>query len=238
MVEWRVDTSETAVGAHETGSALRFSEALPAGLIGRSSTHRELYGVLRALKRWAYLQPNRTIRLCLDSHAAVRNLIKGGGPVLDLCNLSKAIKQEAEAHRLQLFPVWVRREENSVADKLSKAWERWYLLSETGRSALASARRTAPARYHGLPVTNVPFNQIQNVLHRARGFKRVICLIHPLWTAQSWWPVCEGATKWSREIGAAQDVLDLAPIGGGGESSALSDKPRWRMFVSIIDFTA
>ena len=239
MIEWRVDASETAIGAHETNSTRRFSEALPANMIGRSSTHRELYGVLRAVKRWAHLHPHRTIRLCLDSYTATRNLIKGGGPIQDLCDLTKTIwRESAELHKVSLFPEWVRREDNSTADKLSKAWENWYLMSDAGKLALHAARRAAPAQYAQLAVTNVPFNQVQNVIQHHKAARSAVCLIHPQWTAQSWWPVRTGARKWDAVLGATQDVLSSDPNDTAAGSIPLSDKPRWQIMASILDFKA
>ena len=79
MTEWRVDTSETAVGAHEVGSKRRLTSPLPCDLIGTSSTMRELYGVLTVLKAWGEARRGKVVRLCLDSFAATRNLEKGTG---------------------------------------------------------------------------------------------------------------------------------------------------------------
>ena len=103
---------------------------------------------------------------------------------------------------LRLVPEWVPREENTLADKLSKAWEQWYLLcpKALGRvhGLIAEAKHST---HRAARVVNVPFNQIRNVLHHAKEESSVICLVHPLWHAQSWWEIVresEVAYRWVR----------------------------------------
>ena len=91
MVEWRVDASESAVGAFNPNSGARWAKALPEELIGTSSTQRELFGALQVLKEWGAGAAGRSVRLCMDSFAATRNLLKGGGPVPQLCDLTQDI---------------------------------------------------------------------------------------------------------------------------------------------------
>lgn len=86
-----MDASEAAVGAIETLSGKALALALPDELIGTSSTQRELHAALQVVSRWGAGATGRAVRLCMDSFAATRNLIKGGGPVPALCDTTKQI---------------------------------------------------------------------------------------------------------------------------------------------------
>ena len=86
-----VDTSETGWGAMINGEKWR--GWLDASLIGTSSTMRELEGVLCLLhvEKIAELIRGKWIRLTMDSSAGIANLMKGGGPVPELCRVIKLI---------------------------------------------------------------------------------------------------------------------------------------------------
>ena len=180
---------------------------------------------------WGKRHSGRVIRLCLDSFAATRNLIKGGGPVQELCDLVKQIWRTAEDAKVVLCPEWVRREENTRADTLSKAWEKWYRLSAAARGLVQSFLEDAPAVYRHARVVNVPFNEIKNVVQHAQSNGLVLCLVHPQWEAQSWWPLVLGARKEVTYLGLAQ--LALAT---DDEQHALGDRPRWMLQASVLDF--
>ena len=47
----------------------------------------------------------------MDSMCAVRNLVKGGGPVTDLVDVIKRIWLTCRASDIHLLPVWRRRSE-------------------------------------------------------------------------------------------------------------------------------
>lgn len=233
MVEWRVDASESAIGAHDTMSGKELAHALPEALIGSSSTERELYAALHVVRAWAHSAYGRVVRLCMDSFAATRNLVKGGGPVPALCDLTKQIWEECEKQRVRLVPEWVPREENTLADKLSKAWEQWYLLcpKALGRvhGLIAEAKHST---HRAARVVNVPFNQIRNVLHHAKEESSVICLVHPLWQAQSWWEIVREAEVASIPLGPVQHALVPPP-----DDSPWEGRPRWRLDATILDFS-
>ena len=84
MIELRVDASYTAIGACITNTGYQMSEALPHWIIGRSSTERELFAVLRAIVAWNSIIRQRVVRLVMDLQPTARNLIKGGGGVEEL----------------------------------------------------------------------------------------------------------------------------------------------------------
>jgi hypothetical protein len=169
----------------------------------------------------------------MDSFAATRNLIKGGGPVPALCDLVKRIWHLCDEHGVSLHPEWVPREENTQADRLSKAWENWYLLKPDALEQVRKLRAESKHRVHReAEVLNVPFNQIRNVLHAAKADKRSVCIVYPAWTAQSWMQVLKGAEVAYVRLGQIQSVLTPPPKG-----SPLEGCPQWRVDASIVDFT-
>ena len=279
LVEWRVDTSETAVGAHDssvgagalgaasasagagasasasagpdsTASAVgaassarsargmrsvrTLSVPLPSGLIGTSSTLRELHGVLTVVEAWGALYRGRVIRLCLDSYAATRNLEKGGGPVAALCALTKRVWRACEEHGLTVYPQWVPREENTIADGLSKAWEKWHALSRAAWESVDCMLARAHGRGRQAAIENVPFNHIRNVLHSAEHTGRALCIIHPKWEAQSWWPALAAGRVQYLSLGPVSQALK--PLEGKG--AALPHKPDWELQASLLVFPA
>ena len=233
MVEMRVDASETAVGAVESSEDAQISEPLPEGLIGRSSTERELYGVLRAVQVWADKFSRRVVRVVMDSQPASRNLAKGGGPVETLNRLTKEIWKLADAKAITLHPQWVPREENTLADKLSKKWESWYKLSQAAsEEASAFAGRMGESLTEQWEVLNVPFNQIRDVVQRAKAESSKICVVHPTWFAQSWWPIVQANTAARKVLGEAANVLEAF------DDRSDKPKPRWTLVVSALDFSS
>ena len=217
-----------------------------------SSTLRELQGVLSVVEAWGGERRGRVVRLCMDSFAATRNLIKGGGPVAELCALTKHIWQACEEHGLTLHPEWVPRE-NTYADKLSKAWENWFALSAAAWEYVQCAlgRCVTDGRARNARVVNVPFNQLRNALHEAERKGECICIVHPRWEAQSWWPHLLAHRRLVIPLGAVSAVLQptvepaqpappphahASAAGGGRRAIAFARKPDWAMEASIVDF--
>jgi hypothetical protein len=86
-----VDSGEIGWGASAGG--LEVKGQFTANVIGTSSTRRELMGLALALRhpQLGEILAGRTVALHMDSMCAVRNLIKGGGPVPELVVLVKEI---------------------------------------------------------------------------------------------------------------------------------------------------
>ena len=64
----------------------------------------------------------KVVRLNMDSMCSVRNMIKGGGPVPELCTLVKEVWHLCEHFDITLSPRWQRRNVAGMqkADDLSK----------------------------------------------------------------------------------------------------------------------
>lgn len=231
-LEWRVDASEAAMGAVETQSRRALAHALPDERIGRSSTERELYAALHVVRTWGPKATGRVVRLCMDSFPATRNLVKGGGPVEELCELARQIWRECEGHAIDLQPEWVPREENTQADRLSKAWEDWYRLAAGAMERVCRLRSECKHSAHRhAPIVNVPFNQIRNALHTARAERRAVCVVYPAWPAQSWMEMIRSAEVATTSLGPVTQALEPPP-----RDSPLEGCPRWRLDASVLDF--
>lgn len=87
-----------------------------------SSTHRELLGLLYAIRTPILADAIRGHRVVftLDSSAAVYNLMKGGGPKENLSNLVKDIWRECVRLNVDASVEWTSRNNNEYADYLSK----------------------------------------------------------------------------------------------------------------------
>ena len=125
-----VDSGETGWGAHMEGREAH--GWFEAEWIGRSSTARELKGLVMALKALSVCIRGKVVRLNMDSMCAVRNIVKGGGPVPELCRLVKEAWAVCKDLRVQLVPRWQRRSEEGMvmADKLSKVGTKWALRAD------------------------------------------------------------------------------------------------------------
>jgi hypothetical protein len=110
-----VELPKAPVSAMAFG-ALRFAE------IARSSTRRELVALLKVAstpKIFDQIKGKR-IRVIMDSLPALRNLIKGGGPVQELCDAVREWTVFCEKHSIRPVYEWVERAKNWRADQASK----------------------------------------------------------------------------------------------------------------------
>jgi hypothetical protein len=215
---YRLDAGETGWGAHSDSSALRYSSTLPTGLIGSSSTMREIYA-LKALL--SVKGRDIAARPCFvfDSANAVRILTKGGSSNRALTAVTKDIFSLLEDLDMSPVYAWVPRSDNKEADKLSKRWDAsWRLL---GRSQAQIA-----AVWPGVPVVCIRFTRIGWLLRSRRiGGQAPIVLVVPHWPSQSWWPVLWHSGPPSFALGVAHECFlplwAMDPCGVG--------KPPWRM---------
>ena len=145
----------------------------------------------------------------MDSAPAIANLVKGGGPVKELCRLVKDL--DLCFQNLRVHPVfrWLKRDtmEMRKADALSK--ERSYSIRDEPLRELEEAFQCE--------VLCPQYNAIPNVLAEIITKRRVCLLVIPVWEAKSWWP---------NVLLAARHLLDLSPcklVCEDGEST-----PTWQ----------
>jgi len=84
------DAGEVGWGGH-TIDNMSVSGQFEAKWIGSSSTARELRGLFLTMSAMSEQLEGRIVRLNMDSMCSARNIIKGGGPVQQLCTLVQDI---------------------------------------------------------------------------------------------------------------------------------------------------
>ena len=113
---------------------------------------------------------------------AVANIVKGGGPVEELCDLVKQVWLTCKELSIQLVPRWQRREVEGMkkADILSKVGTHWELREEWGREM---------AEQWGLEVMIPDVSDAKAKLMKTVAAQREVVLVLPRWEGQAWWKV-------------------------------------------------
>jgi hypothetical protein len=216
----KLDVGETGAGGHLVGGDLEFSQALEVALIGTSSTRREMTGFEMFLRERGAEVAHRRENFVFDSAAAVCILVKGGSGVPSLARLTKDIFKLLLEHDISPVYEWTPRENNIVADRLSKRWDQSWALTE---EAAARVR----AKFPGVPVTLKRFNTYFTNLERLRG-RHV--LIAPFWPSQWWWPLLMRANRDLVWLGSAEPIFKplwvTDPVGIG--------RPQWEVYACLI----
>ena len=109
MIEWRVEASESAVGAHEAASDRALSIPWPARTLGAAAHCESGRACCQCSRRRGAKEGGGSFAV----NAVVRRRVTAskGGPVPELCALTKHIwKACEEQHDLTLHPKWVPRE--------------------------------------------------------------------------------------------------------------------------------
>lgn len=188
------DASETGWGCFVLQEEV--TGLFSSDLIGKSSTLRELSGLLACLQttqieRWV---KGKSIRINMDSAPAIANLTKGGGPIKELCVVVKALNLRFQELKVTTFFRWLARNtmEMKKADALSK--EVTYSLRNEALLELHMAFQCE--------VLCPQFNAIPNILAGivAKGHRCLVVI--PVWQAKSWWPEL---------VLTAKQLFDLCP---------------------------
>lgn len=224
----RVDASEFGWGA-VLNSTFQASGFLPIETIGKSSTLRELRGLRLASAELAPKPSGKRLRVEMDSYPAVRNLINGGGPVQELCAEVKAWWAWCEQREIKPQYVWIRREENKEADKLSKADGRKWTVRAAVRQAISERWSLLDTEFSA-----PEFGAIGFVLKLAQRDRRRVGLVYPGWPAQSWWPEIHQRARDVVELGNTRDAYESV----SAEKRIGVGEPTWRVFAALLDFRA
>lgn len=232
-----VDTSVSAVGATFSSvfgspeDAWELTIPLPCKLIGTSSTMRELFGawvmlervvplLVTAAARDPALPRHRTVlylRVVIDCAGAIYCLLKPGSKHPGQNDIIQRIYTLLARWNVQLVPEWSARELLQFVDDLSKKWENLPLLSE---QALLKILR----RFPGKPVTLPPPNKIASAILDIRGSSKAKVLVHPVWEAQSWWPILANARHAVLDLGSFSDTF----------AEKETEQPEWSFQASLI----
>jgi hypothetical protein len=120
-----------------------------------------------------------------------------------LTRLTKDIELLLLEHEIAPVYEWTPRENNVLADRLSKRWDQSWCLTYEAISVVHS-------RFPDAPVTLKRFNTYSNYLEVRERKSEVI--IAPFWPSQRWWPLLMQSSQEVHWLGTADEVFD----------------PRWR----------
>lgn len=224
----QVDASESGWGAECAG--LKRSGALPADVIGLSSTRRELVGLRLAAASLLERIAGKRLRVEMDSMAAVRNLVKGGGPKADLCQEVKDWFGFCKDNNIQPSYEWIPRERNTTADSLSKRESHAWVVKAAWRERLRQ-RWAIGALESDTLWCNPPFGSIAAELKSAVAFGKRVVLIVPGWPAQSWWPELMRLKSAMVDMGNVEEVFDKVEK----KDMIGVSMPDWRFFAVLLD---
>lgn len=244
QIELRTDASEMGFGGHALGIPA-FGQ-LPTTLMGQSSTHREIWSLIQVARQLENALRGKHVKVQMDSQAAVAILNKGGSTIdkQELSSLAKEWWLWCERARVTPTFEWIPRTQNTRADQLSKTFDKAWVLTSTAKLIItskwgsmrecngedAAAFLLGAAAQNRIPTLVTPrFTTIAYILTVAEALKLCICLVHPGWYAQPWWP---------RILSRAIDSIALPNSRLSLAHPSASHLPDWSMFASMIDFSA
>ena len=215
------DAGEIGFGGHILfpTSSEEFFDALPLRMLGTSSTHRELYAQRTVAAHLLPFLARKKVAFCMDSKAAIANLNNQGGKNPELRDSFVSWFFFCSRNNIEPYYVWLPRQHNWRADRLSKMIPTLWSLTNWDHSQLWAL---CP-----LVATLVDFNCILHSLHTWR-----LCsagwtlLVHPVWPAMHWWNLLTSHTT---------DYWPLSPANRCLLSSTVIPPP-WPMRASLLYF--
>ena len=208
--------------------------ALPLEEIQHSSTRRELVGLLHLARSPPILKSitGKRVKVLMDSIPALRNLVNGGGPVLNLTAAVKEWTHLCEQYRIQPTYDWIPRAANWRADKASKLHHQQHTfrsgaVEDCIRADLTklAGDRTRRQFNHWLgrvPIFTPMFHQVDARVEMIRTQLEEAIIIVPEWPAggtHDWFRRVEQNSIARIEVGKAREVY--AEGTGTGHSETL-----------------
>jgi hypothetical protein len=178
--------------------------------VARSSTRRELMGLLALGKEALEAIRDQHVHVYMDSYPAICNLTAGGGPKPDLVEAVKQWFQFCETHGITATYEWIPREQNVTADRYSKMAAIQYPLMHGVEAAVRSWLSTTcddSIRAATIPLFVPNFNVIPLRLESVIMNMSEAILITPQWVGQSWWPTVVTHRFSSMYLGSIDHVL-------------------------------
>ena len=216
------DAGAVGYGGHMAGEEKEHHAALPADLIGSSSTRRELYAHRKVAMRLGENLRGKKVLFLMDSRAGVQNMLNQGGSIRELNQSYREWLQVCTDLDIEPYFEWIPREENTRADKLSK---RVPLLWRLGVAAAATMATAFP----GVAWTLPDLNQYGNVLAQAQRAGGDLLLVHPVWLAAAWWNVITTYGIKKVELQTADKALECIAKARPGPGF-------WKMQATLLRF--
>jgi hypothetical protein len=212
-VVMHTDASDLGWGAHIRDRGVRAAGQLPETTLGGSATVREVAGVLQAAMQMKEHLRGRRVRILMDSYPAVRNLIKGGGPVEEVNVQVREWWLWCKYHAVKPLYQWVERGLNTEADELSKqAAESLTMqagVEQRVRQWLLELGEPGLHPNHWLQTQlHVPvLGSIAARIQEMRRARKLACIVVPRWQGQAWWPQMKQLSLHVLRLGPARHVL-------------------------------
>ena len=210
------DAGEVGWGGH-TIDNVSVSGQFENKWIGTSSTARELKGLILVLEALEDQVRGMVVRLNMDSRCSVRNIMKSGGPVPELCDLVKALWHLCKGLKVELVPIWQSRDVAGMvkADSLSKVGTLWKMR--------VSFRVMVEEKYGvGVEMPDVADSK-KTVISLARGLL-THAVVLPRWEGQAWWGTLESNTTDMIDVGDMSKVVEPNMYG----------YPRWDFVLCLV----
>lgn len=232
------DAGDLGYGMHATaeegGDQWEISGALEVDVLGESSTARELTGLIRAAAGTVDKLRGKSVCFRMDSYPAIRNLIRGGGPKMQLNLLVREWWLWCAEHKVRASYLWVERERNTLADELSKVVAQQHTLREgvekrvrewltgLGEPGMGKCEWARTAVYVPL------LEHVGKRMEELRRRRKPACIIIPVWPSAPWWPLVKENTclKKCLRLGTAAEVI----VGQVG-----SQQDVWRMEARLVE---
>ncbi len=115
-----LDARDFGWGGHTMQGVIECAhECFPEEECGTSSTHRELLGVLMSLRAMLHECAGKFVVFQVDARYML-GIVKRGSPRLNINELARALFWLCVKRDITIKVEWVLREENALADELSK----------------------------------------------------------------------------------------------------------------------
>ena len=207
-VKMWVDASDIGWGGEVMGQ--QYHGQLKVEEVSRSSTRRELIGLVTLGQQAVELIRNQHVHVYMDSYPAICNLTAGGGPKPDLVEAVKQWFQFCETNGITATYEWIPREQNVTADRYSKMAAIQYQLLDGVEIVIRNWLSTVcgdSARAATIPLFIPNFNVIPLRLESIIMNMSEAILITPQWMSQSWWPTVMTHRITSMYLGSIERVL-------------------------------
>jgi hypothetical protein len=229
----KLDAGEVGYGGSVTtlssNSVSKLQFPFDSEIVGTSSTKREIFCADKIFTMRAPSAANSTVQIVLDSAPSIGILLRSGSKIAELNIHAKNIYATALRYNIRVVPTWTPREDNELADEMSKVWANFHT------EQIAQIIRTRANLVFGvIPLTCMKVGKLPHFFFRVRDrYKKKrtpLLLLHPVWVAQLWWPHITDQRKKFINVGSFNQVFPKLSIG----LRSLSHQPSWRFQISLL----
>jgi hypothetical protein len=156
----------------------------------------------------------------MDSMCAVRNIVKGGGPVPELVDLLKVLWTACQNMEITLLPQWRKRSTNMMqhVDRLSKEDTTWHLRESFSNSMSAKL---------GVQISFPDVAEAEKEILRVLSRKISVALMLPRWEGKSWWRLASVN---------AHNTIDVSSVKSAVHPNS-QGLPRWSFVLFVFKYT-